>query len=273
MQLISKYQNSNGKLITLPKETQRVLDIQSKQPLAPNGDKWLIGSLAGIRNSIGGLIGNVARRIIFNKQKKDYYLLRQAFEKTQQNGGNWLTHPGAFEKTPRLSSIPTPKWARVADIVNPLFQKGGQLIPKRQNPSTPIEYYKFLETLPRNQRLTPESEYHTYRYWQLHNKPKNFKEGINRGMYKMQPDGFWHAQSIAFNQKTGNYEGMKPLTHETLDFEINGTIGSDFQKQYIPVTRDNQEWKYIPKQNFNISKDQVILPMITVTPNGNYFRK
>ena len=47
-----------------------------------------------------------------------------------------------------------------------------KLIPK--NSSTPIEYHKFLETLPRNQRLTPESEYHTYRYWQLHNKPKNF---------------------------------------------------------------------------------------------------
>ena len=100
-----------------------------------------------------------------------------------------------------------------------------RLIPK--NSSTPIEYHKFLETLPRNQRLTPESEYHTYRYWQLHNKPKNFKEGINKGMYHKFSDG-WHANSVAFNQKTGNYEGMKPLTHETLDFEINGTTGSDF---------------------------------------------
>ena len=73
MRLIPKHQNSNGKLVTLPKETQRVLDIQSKQPLAPDGDSWLVGIGAGIRNSIGGLIGNVARRIIFNKQKKDYY--------------------------------------------------------------------------------------------------------------------------------------------------------------------------------------------------------
>ena len=179
MRLIPKHQNSNGKLITLPKETQRVLDIQSKQPLAPDGDRWLVGVGAGIRNSIGGLIGNVTRRIIFNKRNKEYKAGQQRRENynqqyeqyrrnTESRGEPFLKRkfiPEDFEKAPRLNNIPTPKWARIADIVNPLFQKGGQLIPKHQNSSTPIEYYKFLETLPRNQRLTPESEYHTYRYW------------------------------------------------------------------------------------------------------------
>ena len=42
------------------------------------------------------------------------------------------------------------------------------------------EYNQFLNTLPDNQRLTPEEEYTTHKYWELHNKPKDFQEALKQ---------------------------------------------------------------------------------------------
>ena len=43
------------------------------------------------------------------------------------------------------------------------------------------QYNQFLNTLPDNQKYTPEYEYRTHRYWELNDKPKDFAEGKRGG--------------------------------------------------------------------------------------------
>jgi hypothetical protein len=43
----------------------------------------------------------------------------------------------------------------------------------------PQEYLEFKNSLPDNQKNTPENEYRTYLYWQLWGKPENFEYTLN----------------------------------------------------------------------------------------------
>jgi hypothetical protein len=71
----------------------------------------------------------------------------------------------------------------------PEFKEGGNIIedlnltPKLQEGGKtqeyPEEYLKFKESLPDNQKNTPENEYRTYLYWQLWGKPENFEYTLN----------------------------------------------------------------------------------------------
>lgn len=110
----------------------------------------------------------------------------------------------------------------------------------------PKKYYKFKNSLPDNQRLSPEFEYPTYRYWQLSGEPENFSQAIANGMYTLEDDGYWHAGSIAYNDKTGNYEFMKPNWHRTKVYEDAEYIGnSEFRKNYRRQ-RGSVYDKYVP---------------------------
>lgn len=112
------------------------------------------------------------------------------------------------------------------------------------------EYNQFLNTLPDNQRLTPEENYTTHRYWELNDKPKNFSQGIQKGMYTMEPDG-WHANTVSKNKKTGEIEFMKPWNHPSIGYEYDWYRSSDpeaveFRKQYKHVPSAPNA-KYVPK--------------------------
>ena len=83
------------------------------------------------------------------------------------------------------------------------------------------EYNRFLNTLPDNQRLTPNEEYDTYLYWKLHGKPKDFQEALNKEMYSWDPsDQSYHGNSIAWGDNGVGYF-IKPKTHDTLKYELD----------------------------------------------------
>lgn len=112
------------------------------------------------------------------------------------------------------------------------------------------EYNQFLNTLPDNQRVTPEENYTTHRYWELNDKPKNFSQAIQKGMYTMEPDG-WHANTVQENKKTGEIEFMKPWNHSSIGYEYNWYRSSDpeaveFRKQYKHVPSVPNA-KYVPR--------------------------
>lgn len=120
------------------------------------------------------------------------------------------------------------------------------------------QYNSFLNTLPLNQRLTPESEYSTHRYWELNNKPSDFDEAKNKGMYSLEDDGLYHSHSVQLTN-TGDYEWMKPKHHSTAHMELdwyNSKEGADFKKQYELIDDKNRPgfYKYekrvkLPKYN------------------------
>lgn len=112
-------------------------------------------------------------------------------------------------------------------------------------------YTEFKNSLPPNQRNTPEFQYNTRRYWELNGKPKNFAEAIGKGMYNYDfSDYGWHANSVAFNEKTGEYEFMKPNHHTTKMMEDAwywSKDGEDFRKDYLKVPGIIWD-KYVPKK-------------------------
>lgn len=87
---------------------------------------------------------------------------------------------------------------------------------------TPDEVYnRFLNTLPDNQRLTPNEDYDTYLYWKLNGKPKNFQEALDRGMYTWDDsDNSYHGNSIAWGDDGTGYF-IKPKHHDTLKYELD----------------------------------------------------
>lgn len=118
------------------------------------------------------------------------------------------------------------------------------------------EYNAFINTLPMNQRMTPESEYTTHRYWELNGKPKTFEEAKSRNMYSLEKDGTWHAKSIQLTP-SGDYEWMKPKRHPTAYKELdwyNSKEGSEFRKQYKLVDDVNRPGFYKYQRRIQLPK-------------------
>lgn len=136
------------------------------------------------------------------------------------------------------------------------------------------EFNKFLMTLPDNQRLTPEEDYHTYLSWKLNGKPKTFQEAVDNDlMYSWdESDNSYHGHSVAYDESTDTYYGLKPLHHSTasLDYDtwyqkgIHTLPGGkqvplegedrkeweDFRKNYNLVFEGN-DYKYVPRKSYN----------------------
>lgn len=112
------------------------------------------------------------------------------------------------------------------------------------------QYNEYINSLPDNQRLTPESSYRSHRYWELNGKPKNFAEAIGKGMFTYDfTDNGWHAKSVALNENTGEYEFMKPNWHDTKMYEdawYYSKEGEQFRQQYTKKAGAAYD-KYIPK--------------------------
>lgn len=105
----------------------------------------------------------------------------------------------------------------------PFWQK--PIIPFRQRNEVIItpdsEYNRYLNTLPDNQRFTPNDKYDSYLYWKLNGKPKDFKEAHDKGMFTYDnSDHVYHANSVAWEDEDTGYF-MKPKDHDTVKYELD----------------------------------------------------
>lgn len=141
-----------------------------------------------------------------------------------------------------------------------LAYKNGKMPYKNGRPIEDEEFESFRQTLPDNQK--EPGDYRTRRYWELNDKPKTFGEAIGRGMYNLGDSGKygqygieipgWHANSVAYDKVTGNYEFMKPNTHSTRWMEdVYGYWGSDMQdfRENYKLQKGPVYDKYVPKKN------------------------
>lgn len=142
------------------------------------------------------------------------------------------------------------------------LQNGGK-------PKDPFEVY--LTSLPTN--LQDTTNYRMRDYWEYNNRPKDFTEAIQKGMFTWKQDG-WHAKSVAENPKTGEIEYMKSSNHPTrymesdwyekglvYDEDENGNIisiklspGVDGYDDWLNFTKNYElqktepYWKYVKRK-------------------------
>lgn len=107
--------------------------------------------------------------------------------------------------------------------LNKMYDNGGTVDDERYN--------NFVSTLPNNQK--PTSDFDVRRYWELNGRPKTFDEAIKLGMYTMNDDGYYHANSVAYNNNTDNYEILKSVAHPSRMWEQVAYFSNpEFNKQY-----------------------------------------
>lgn len=151
-----------------------------------------------------------------------------------------------------------------------VYDKGRPIDPPEVELPTVIvtpdyEYNQYLGILPTNQRLTDESEYRLYRYWELNGKPKNFKEAVHRGMFKFdKKDNLWHAGSVAWNDSIKGYEFMKPKTHPTVNKELelyNSDERAKFRQLFKLEDNPNLDYyRYLPRYpQYKNGKDSIYI--------------
>lgn len=104
-----------------------------------------------------------------------------------------------------------------------------------------VDYERFNRTLPDNLRDNGDnSGYDMYKYWNYNGKPSDFNEALDREMFSMEDDGFYHAFTIGWNPDTGVGEFMKSKDHPTvwreLDYYNNGR--GLREKWGVPLVRD-----------------------------------
>lgn len=121
------------------------------------------------------------------------------------------------------------------------FQNGGKT-------SDPFDIY--LQSLPENQRNS--ENYRVRDYWELNGRPKDFKEALSKGMFNMEEDGYYHAPSVMYNDKTDEYEFMKSPNHDTIHFEEDWYNSDDpeatqFRKEW-ELQKTVPYWKYVRKK-------------------------
>jgi hypothetical protein len=138
------------------------------------------------------------------------------------------------------------------------FAEGGDTKEKELPPIIPFKqkmeviitpdqkYNTYLNTLPDNQRFTPNDAYDSYLYWKLNGKPKNFKEAYNKGMFTYNNlDKLYHADSITFGDDGIGYF-MKPKTHSTVGFETDwynkGLVTGEDGTQRSMTPEERAEW-------------------------------
>lgn len=191
----------------------------------------------------GGIVRNVT----------DYYNLPIFDENPELYKELTSPHTDYFVKDPRniksSAIITRDDFGRIIPIVkrdnfhNPdiRYKQGGIL--KAQDGT----FEDFWNTLPQNQQ--DSTDFNVRRYWELNGKPGNFKEAIKRGMYKKEKDGY-HANSIAFNEETGEYEFMKSPNHPTIKYELDWFNSNDAKKFRDKYQLDSTSipWKYVPKE-------------------------
>lgn len=140
---------------------------------------------------------------------------------------------------------PSPKDVRYDD--------GGRLAEVIITPNR--DYNIFLNSLPPNQKYG-DSNFNTYRYWELHGKPANFEAALktNPPMYTLEDDGYYHARSVAYNRDNDTYEFMKSPDHPTVDLELlqywNNPDLEEFRSNY-GLDLDSNPYKYIRRETTN----------------------
>lgn len=143
--------------------------------------------------------------------------------------------------------------------ISDMLPQAPSLFPRLKNGKLPYyrngkdDFEEFKSSLPSNQRNTPEWAYPTRRYWELHGKPKTFGEAIGQGMYTYDfSDNAWHANSVAYNKDTGEYEFMKPNYHDTKMYEdawYYSKAGEEFRKDYTKGKDSTGIYdKYVPRK-------------------------
>jgi hypothetical protein len=110
-----------------------------------------------------------------------------------------------------------------------------------------------------------------YRYWELNGKPKNFNEGVNKGMFAIgnyvekYP---YHASSVAYNKDNDTYEIMKSKNHPTLDLEFDDYLNNtEFNKEYV---YDKDSHSYIRRSK---NEPHVVLNEVVITPKPAGLRR
>lgn len=128
----------------------------------------------------------------------------------------------------------------------------------------PQEYIDFKNSLPDNQKNTPESEYRTYLYWQLWGKPKDFQYTLEHPnedgdyMYNWdESDKSYHGSSIAWGKDGVGYF-IKPKHHPTLKYELDyynqGIITQEGGGQRRPYTDERKAWEDF-RRNYTLEED------------------
>ena len=125
-----------------------------------------------------------------------------------------------------------------------------KLISKKQQGGS-FEY--FVSTLPEYQR--DATNFNVKRYWELNGKPRDFEEAKRRKMYTWnEQDKRYHANTVAYNKDTDEYEFMKSWDHPTINYELlwyfNSPESSEFKKTY-GLDMDSTPYKYINRKKTN----------------------
>lgn len=119
---------------------------------------------------------------------------------------------------------------------------------KLQNGGKPKDPFEvFLTSLPTN--LQDTTNYRMRDYWEYNNRPKDFNEAIQKGMFTQEQDG-WHAYSVQENPATGEIEFMKPSSHPTLQKELdwyNSDEASDFRRKF-ELVKTEPYYKYVKRK-------------------------
>lgn len=127
-----------------------------------------------------------------------------------------------------------------------MYQKGG-----KTEESPEQEYRNFLAALPENLR-TETPDYNMKRYWELNGKPKTWFDALNKGMFSLERDGYWHSGSIAYNKDVDEYEFVKSPNHPTIQYELdwyNSPEGYEFAKKYQLIKpKDGSNYKYVRRK-------------------------
>lgn len=113
-------------------------------------------------------------------------------------------------------------------------------------------FRNFRKTLPPNLRPI-STDYNMRRYWELHNKPDGFYEALTErnGMFSLENDGVFHANTVAPLNEKGEGEFMKSRRHPSLYYELdwyNKGIKYDDRGNQLPLEGEEKaEWENFRK--------------------------
>lgn len=139
--------------------------------------------------------------------------------------------------------------------------------------SEDLAYERFLNSFPPEEQGLISDNYRMYDYWKYNGKPRDFNFAVSKGIFTIDKNGKYHANTIAWNPETEEGEFMKSSEHPTVWKEEEFYKGNEVVlKQGREDNGKRENYNIIPLKGTALKQHKDFISKYRLDKSGKYWK-